>query len=149
MNKPVTYLLLIFAALCGHKTHAACSPAIDSTSISLTEVISRARLQSVEAAVAINKMRTAYWVYRTYKADLLPECALKGTLPSYQKQYNAYQQDNGNYTYVRSNSLGLNSALSMTQKIWFSGGTLSLKSSLDYIKQLGGRRRRKLHVRPH
>lgn len=137
MNKPVTYLLLIFAALCGRKTHAACSPAIDSTSISLTEVISRARLQSVEAAVAINKMRTAYWVYRTYKADLLPECSLKGTLPSYQKQYNAYQQDNGNYTYVRSNSLGLNSALSMTQKIWFSGGTLSLKSSLDYIKQMG------------
>lgn len=137
MNKQVICYLFIFASLWCSKVHATGVSAIDSTSITLQEVISRARLQSVDAAVAINKMRTAYWVYRTYKADLLPEMSFDGTLPSYQKRYNAYQQDSGNYTYVRSNLLGINSALSITQNIWFSGGTLSLKSSLDYMKQMG------------
>lgn len=137
MNKQVICYLFIFASLWCSKAHATGVSAIDTTTITLQEVISRARLQSVDAAVAINKMRTAYWVYRTYKADLLPEMSFDGTLPSYQKRYNAYQQDSGNYTYVRSNLLGINSALSITQNIWFSGGTLSLKSSLDYMKQMG------------
>ena len=41
--------------------------------ITLSEAIVLARTQSVDAAVALNELKTAYWEYRTFRADLLPE----------------------------------------------------------------------------
>lgn len=41
--------------------------------ITLDEAITLARVQSVNAAVALNELKTAYWEYRTFRADLLPE----------------------------------------------------------------------------
>ena len=51
--------------------------------ITLNEAIAMARVQSVDAAVALNELKTSYWEYRTFRADLLPEINLKGTLPNY------------------------------------------------------------------
>ena len=105
--------------------------------ITLAEAIALARVQSVDAAVALNELKTAYWEYRTFKADLLPEMNLTGTLPNYNKSYSTYQLDDGSYKFVRNNTFGLSGELSIDQNIWFTGGRLSLTSSLDYIKQLG------------
>ena len=55
--------------------------------ITLNEAIAMARMQSVDAAVALNELKTSYWEYRTFRADLLPEINLKGTLPNYNKSY--------------------------------------------------------------
>ncbi|MGE0017545.1 MAG: TolC family protein [Bacteroides sp.] len=118
---------------------AACLPAVAQTEklITLSEAIALARTQSVDAAVVLNKLKTSYWEYRTFKADLLPEVNLTGTLPSYKKSYSTYQQSDGSYTFVRNNSMGLSGVLSVDQNIWLTGGKLSLTSSLDYIRQLG------------
>lgn len=105
--------------------------------ISLSEAIALARVQSVDAAVALNELKTAYWEYRTFRADLLPEVNFSGTLPHYNKSYSSYQNADGSYTYVRNNTLGLSGELSIDQNIWMTGGTLSLTSSLDFMKQLG------------
>ena len=105
--------------------------------ITLSEAITLARLQSVDAAVALNELKTAYWEYRTFRSDLLPEMNLTSTLPNYNKSYNAYQNADGSYGFVRNNTLGLAGKLSIDQNIWITGGKLSLTSSLDYIKQLG------------
>ncbi len=104
--------------------------------ITLDEVIALARAQSVNAAVALNELRTAYWEYRTYKAELLPEVTFTATVPSYSKSYSSYQLDDGSYTFVRNNYMQLNGALSVTQNVWLTGGTLSLNTSLDYLRQL-------------
>ena len=53
--------------------------------ITLSEAIVLARTQSVDAAVALNELKTAYWEYRTFRADLLPEVNFTGTLPNYNK----------------------------------------------------------------
>lgn len=106
-------------------------------SITLTEAIALARAQSVDAAVALNELKTAYWEYRTFRADLLPEVNLTGTLPNYRKSYSTYQNSDGSYSFVRNNTLGLSGQLSIDQNLWFTGGKLSLTSSLDYLKQLG------------
>ena len=119
---------------------AFCSLALSAQGtqeITLNEAIALARTQSVDAAVALNELKTAYWEYRTFRADLLPEVNFSGTLPSYSKQYNSYQNEDGSYSFVRSNKLGLNGALSIDQNIWFTGGKVSLSSSLDFMKQLG------------
>ena len=97
-----------------------------------------ARANSVDATVALNRLRTSYWEYRTFRADLLPEVTFEATLPSYQKSYTPYQLSDGSYTFVRNNYLQLNGALSVTQSIWPTGGTLSLNTSLDYLRQLSG-----------
>ncbi len=108
--------------------------------ITLDEAITMARTNSVDAAVALNRLRTSYWEYRTFRADLLPEVSFNATLPSYRKNYSAYQLDDGSYTFVRNNFLQLNGEVSVTQSIWPTGGTLSLNTSLDYMKQLSGPR---------
>lgn len=109
----------------------------EERTITLSEAIAMARLQSVDAAVALNELKTAYWEYRTFRADLLPEMSLSGTLPNYNKSYSSYQNPDGSYSFVRNNTLGLSGNLSVDQNIWLTGGKLSLSSSLDYIKQLG------------
>ncbi|MCD8079444.1 MAG: TolC family protein [Bacteroides sp.] len=126
------FLLFIFLIFLTSQARAQ-----DERPITLEEAIDLARTQSVDAAVALNELKTAYWEYRTFRADLLPEMNFTGTLPNYNKSYNAYQQEDGSYTFVRNNSLGLSGHLSIDQNIWFSGGTLSLTSSLDFINQLG------------
>ncbi len=105
--------------------------------LTLQEAIELAQLRSVDAAVALNELKTAYWEYRTYRADQLPEVTFTGTLPAYDRQYSKYQQGDGSYTYVRNNSLGLTGSFSIEQRIALTGGTIALNSSLDFTRQLG------------
>ncbi len=71
--------------------------------LTLTAAIDRARLHSVDAAVALDELRQAYWEYRTYRAELLPEVNFSATLPGYYKQYTPYMNENGSYSFVRNN----------------------------------------------
>ena len=106
--------------------------------LTLDEAILLARTQSLDAAVALDELRSAYWQYRIYRAGLLPEVNFQATAPSYSKSYNSYQNSDGTYTFVRNNYMQMNGRLSVQQNIWLTGGTLSLNSSLDYLKTLSG-----------
>ncbi len=97
-----------------------------------------ARVQSVDAAVALDELKTAYWEYRTFRAELLPEVNFNPTTPGYHKTYSPYQLHDGSDTFVRNNYWGMDGNLSIDQNIWFTGGTLSLISSLDFLRQLDG-----------
>ena len=110
---------------------------VDTVRFTLKEAIQLAQLQSVDAAVALNELKTAYWEYRTHVADQLPEVSFTGTLPAYSKQYSKYQQSDGSYTFVQDNSLGLSGEISVVQNIALTGGKIALNSSLDFTRQLG------------
>lgn len=110
----------------------------ETRSMSLYEAIAIAQKNSVDAAVALNELKTAYWEYRTFRANLLPEVNFSSTLPSYNKYYNSYQQSDGSYTFVRNDYIGMDGSISIDQNIWLTGGKLSLSTSLDYMKQLSG-----------
>lgn len=125
-------LIIFICALCPYAVHA------ELLNVSLQDVITRARSRSVDAAVAVNELKSAYWEYRSYRADLLPEIKLTATLPSYSKRFNSYQQADGSYTFLRDDNINLSGTLSVEQRIWLTGGTLSLTSSLDYFRQLSG-----------
>jgi outer membrane protein TolC len=109
--------------------------------ITLDEAITLARVQSVDAAVALNELKRAYWEFRTYKADLLPEMNLNATLPNYKNRYSLYPQDDGSYLFNKENNLQIDGELSIDQNIWLTGGSLSLNTSLEYLKQLDGNKR--------
>jgi outer membrane protein TolC len=106
--------------------------------ITLAEAISLARTGSVDAAVALNQLKTAYWEYRTFRADLLPEVSLTGNMPSYSKSYNSYQNADGSYAFIRNNYMEATGTVSINQNIWLTGGKLALSSSLDYLKEFSG-----------
>ena len=105
--------------------------------LSLQEAMARARTNSVDAEVALNQLKSVYWAYRSYKAELLPELSLSATLPAYRKQYSPYMDENGSYIFVANNYLQLNGNLSLTQNIWLTGGQFSVNTSLDFYRQLG------------
>jgi len=107
----------------------------DTLHLSLDDCIAMARRQSIDAAVALGELRSAYWQWRSYRADLLPEVSLSGTAPSWNKRYSSYQQADGSLSFVRNDYLGLDGAVNITQKLWPTGGTLSVESSLDYLHQ--------------
>ena len=115
----------------------AVSAQTDTLHLSLDDCITMARRQSIDAAVALGELRSAYWQWRSYRADLLPEVSLSGTLPSYNKRYSSYQQADGSLSFVRNDYLGLDGAVNIKQKLWPTGGTLSVESSLDYLHQSG------------
>ena len=135
-RRPIFYL--IFSLITAKGLAAVPTTADRLRAITLDETICLARTQSVDAAVARNELKTAYWEYRTFRADLLPEMNLSAVAPSYNKKYSTYQQDDGTYTYLRNNYLGVNGGLSIDQNIWWTGGKLSLTTSLDYMRQLDG-----------
>ena len=135
--KAANYITFAVAILCSLQLYGR------PRTITLSEAIELAKVQSVDAAVAINELRAAYWEYHTFKADMLPEVNFSASLPSYNQNYTTYQQADGSYTYVRNNYLGMNGEISVNQNIPFTGGSISLETSLDYLKQLdsdkGGR----------
>ena len=130
-------MITLMVAL-GMGLHLLAETDVRTRPITLDEAITLARVQSVNAAVALNELKTAYWEYRTFRANLLPEVNLSATVPSYSKSYNSYQQSDGSYTFVRNNFMQMSGELSIDQNIWLTGGTLSLNTSLDFMKQLDG-----------
>lgn len=106
--------------------------------LTLDGCIARARSLSVDATVARNELTAAYWEYRSYRADRLPEVTFTSTLPAYRKQYSSYMNGDGEYSFVRNNYLEMDGRLSVSQTIIPTGGTISLNTSLDFLRQLDG-----------
>jgi len=133
MKKTVSILLLFSAALCFHA-------AGNETEMHLTldDAIAMARVRSVDAIEALDELRSAYWEWRTFRADQLPELSFKADAPVYARQYSSYMNENGDYSFVGTNTLQATGQLSVTQNIALTGGKISLNSSLDFLRQLDG-----------
>ena len=86
MPLAIAILIVIFSAL-------PCLGQEREVTLSLDDAIARARVRSVDAAVALDELRTAYWEWRTFRADQLPELSFRATAPSYAKQYSSYMDD--------------------------------------------------------
>lgn len=105
--------------------------------IDLFEAIEIAKEKSIEAMEAKNSIQISYWQYRGYKADLLPNIDLQGVLPSVNRSYNRYQNADGSYSFVSSQSMTKSLSLSINQNIPFTGGVISLQSELEQLDQFG------------
>lgn len=111
------------------------------TTVTLEEAIRLAQERSLDAMVARNTLRSAYWQYRNFRAELLPNVSLEGTLPSFDRSMSSYLKEDGTYTFVSSNSVGGSLSVAVTQNIPWTGGSVSLQSQLERIDQLDGERR--------
>ncbi len=129
MARLLAILLMVLMALCVRAEQLV---------LTLDDAVAIARVKSVDAAVALDRLRSAYRQWRIWRADRLPEVVLQATLPSYADQYSPYMDSDGRYSFVRNRALQLNAALAVKQNIRLTGATLQLSTSLDFLRQFGG-----------
>lgn len=125
----VTALILGF---CLARSHAQ-----DTVRLELTEAIRLGKERSVQAKAVQNEYISAYWAYRTYRTELLPEVILGGTVPYYSKSFNTRQNEDGSWNYVENNYNRIDAGVSVTQNIPWTGGKITVGSSFERLHQYG------------
>lgn len=98
---------------------------------SLSDVITKAQLQSYNSKLAATQKEISYYQYLTYKSDFKPQISFYGNAPVYNKEYYAVRQPDGSISYQLINQSNNNIGLGISQRIPFSGGTLSLNTDLS------------------
>lgn len=124
---------------------AACSTVVlaqQSRTMSLDEVLKRAREQSVAAFRAENMYLAGYWQYRAYQAELRPQLNLDLEPLDYSRtmteRYN-YEENIDEYREQKSLSAFAN--LSLKQNIPFTGGKVFVSSNMNRLVNYTGETR--------
>lgn len=125
---------IVFIALLGLAHTAA---AQDTVRLTLPDAIRLGQARSVDAVVARSEYVSAYWAWRTYRTELLPEVTLSATAPYYSKSYNQFQNQSGEYTYVGNFYNRFDAGLSIAQNIPWTGGQISVSGTLERMRQMG------------
>ncbi|MBQ2132550.1 MAG: TolC family protein, partial [Bacteroidales bacterium] len=116
--------------------NAAAAQQYYNLTMSLQEVIETAHSQSPSAILARHNFVVDYWQYRTYKAQFLPSLNLQGTLGNYNRSLVSLQDaQTGEIGYLENNNLTNSLGLSIDQNIPFTGGSVSVVTSLDRLDQ--------------
>lgn len=107
-----------------------------SFTMSLEEVIGTAHSQSPSAILARHNFIVNYWQFRTYKAQFLPSLNLQGNLGNYNRSLVSLQNaETGEIGYLQNNTLSNSLGLSIDQNIPFTGGSVSVVTSLNRLDQ--------------
>ncbi|AQG78131.1 TolC family protein [Spirosoma montaniterrae] len=107
--------------------------------LSLDEVVTLARQQSIAGKQAATLQKTNYWKYRSFLADFRPQLSLDGSLPSFTRSFIQVQQPDGTIAFqpVSNNNSVLN--LSLSQNIPLTGGSIYVQQQLqrfdDFLNQ--------------
>lgn len=102
----------------------------------LDDVIVLAQSKSLPAMLAKYSYIKSYWQYRSYKAQFLPALNLGAELGQYNRSIVALQDaETGQVNYVKNDNMNNSLTLSIDQNIPFTGGTVSLVSSLNRLDQ--------------
>lgn len=108
--------------------------------LTLKEVISLARNQSLDAMVAKHQFLADYWEYRSYKAKYLPDVTLRSEFPDFNRSIKKYQNPDGSYSYVEDNINTSSLNLDVYQNIGITGGQLFVNTDLQRIDEFGDNR---------
>lgn len=130
MKRTLTLFLIGVLIFCGAKTKAQSVP------LTLERAIEIAHSRSPQVQMTQLNFMAQYWSYRSYKAQLLPSLNLRGNLANYNRSLTeVIDPDNGRKHYVAVNSMNNQLEVSIDQRIPFTGGTISLNTSLDRLDQ--------------
>ncbi|WP_152269201.1 TolC family protein [Agriterribacter humi] len=129
--KPVLYLIV--AVICLYQPVTAQK----KMTLSLQEAIGVARGQSLLAKQIEADYSSYVHRYKSFKASLKPQLSLDGTLPSYDRSLINIVQPDGSYKVqsVRRSILGSN--LTVTQNIFWTGGSIFVSSGANLFTNKG------------
>lgn len=99
--------------------------------LTLNDVVTLAREQSIAGKQAATLQKTNYWKYRTFLADFKPQLSLNGSLPGFTRSFVQVIQPDGTIAFqpVSNNNSLLN--LSLSQNISFTGGSVYVQHQLQ------------------
>jgi len=103
----------------------------------LADVVRLAQEQSPSAQAARHSFQSSYWTWRNYRASLLPSLSVS-TSPYLNRNTDYVSLGDGSEVYVRHNNLKTDLTLDLSQNVWLTGGTLSVKSAARRLDLLGG-----------
>lgn len=104
--------------------------------LSMQQAIFLAQEHSIQALSNRNIFAAAYWSYRSFKAELLPSLSLSAGLGNFNRSLVQLQDFNtGRIGYRANYTLSNDATLYFSQNIPWTGGTLSLSTSLSRLDQ--------------
>lgn len=125
MNK-IVYIIVCLFVLISNQTFS-------QNQFSLNDIIARAQSQSPLAKQAETRKENRYWQYKFYKSNYNPQLRLSGNGPGIRN--GNYRNNIGNFNTIDQISPSL--TLGLEQPIFFTGGNVSINTSLDYLKDNG------------
>lgn len=103
---------------------------------SLSNAITIAQENSLDAQIARYSYMSSYWRYRSFKAQLLPSINLNSELVGFNHSVvEARSSETGRVNQVNNNTMTNSATLSVDQQIVTTGGTVSLQSYLYRLDQ--------------
>ena len=104
--------------------------------LNMEQVVELAQEHSIAAMSNRNTFASRYWSYRSFKAELLPSLNLSADLVQFDRSLVALQDAQSGAIYYRNNYNMNNSArLFVSQNVPWTGGTLSLTTSMRRLDQ--------------
>jgi outer membrane protein TolC len=108
----------------------------DTTYLTLTECIHLARANGPLAAMALKSFESKQSTYRSYSATMYPQLNLQGDVPGFYRSITPITLPDGSIVFTPQSQASSSLNLSISQKIPFTGGDLSLSSGLNRIDLL-------------
>ena len=106
--------------------------------LSLADAITMANDSSLSAVKAKRSYQAGYWEFRAYKAARLPSLMLNLTPAQYNRNIvQRYDSENDRDVFRTQQSYYASGGISIVQNIDWTGGTLYLNSSLDFLRNFG------------
>lgn len=102
----------------------------ESLTLSLAETVEMAQKSSPDAIAARHSFRASYWNYKFFRANYLPSLTLTSN-PQLNREINKVTQPDGTEVFVRQNQLNTDLTLKVNQNVWFTGGSLFIKSAMQ------------------
>ncbi len=116
------FIYIIFFTCC--TCYGYCQASDSSHHFSLQQVVEMAKERSIASKQAATTKETKYWLYRTYKSNYQPQLSLSGLLPGYSKTFTQVLQPDGTIQFQPIHNNNSNLALSFSQSIAATGGTI-------------------------
>ncbi|MDB4918224.1 TolC family protein [Mucilaginibacter sp.] len=111
--------------------NAFCGGGVDSTLLTLKEVVAMAKDNSIAAKQAITTRETKYWQWRTFKSNYQPQLSLNGNLPGYSKTSTPVVQPDGTIVFQPIHYDNSSLTLNFSQSITATGATIYGQTQLQ------------------
>ncbi len=130
---PVGFPLLLFGLLIFKSPSAIAQQ--DTVRYSLNDVIELAKEQSPDALIAKHRFISAYWRFRSFKAEYLPSVGISARIPNIQRLFGK-ETYGGVTTSVFTSTSQYQVDLGIQQKIGLTGGVVTVGSRLERVDNL-------------
>ncbi len=105
----------------------------DTLNMTLDNIIELAQSDAPNVLLAQTRLNNSYWQYQSFRADYKPRIDLFGTLPDVNRSLEAITLPTGEDEFVSRSIMRNSLDLSLQQDLAFTGGSISLFSSLERL----------------